>query len=195
MAAEKTWTVMNVVMAFGTCFVVLLSICEILAPIGVAVISGLILSEELQNPILEQHGTLLVSTLGLLVSSIGLFITYFFQWWRPFKTLVCCARHLFNIAFTVFAIWHLINVKESSQTDLMEGIVVKWTNFEPAKSFESKNSCDGYLSCQSEFIKSVDRVYTYGRHLKPVIGIFWGVIIFFGLISTGAVIVSRIVTF
>lgn len=195
MGEEKTWTVVNVLMAVGTCFVILLSICEILAPVVVAIITGVILSEEMSNPILEQHGTISISTIGLLVSSIGLFITYFFQWWKPFKTLICSIRHLFNICFTIFAIWHLINMKEANQVNLIESVAEKWNDFTPAQSFESENACSGYVSCQIKFIKSVDKVYTYGRNLTPVIGIFWAAIIFFGLISTGAVLISRFVKF
>lgn len=189
---KETCTIANVVMATGICIVLLLSVCEVLAPITVAIVSGIILSEEYRNPILESYGSLVVSTIGLVISSVGLCITFLVQWWRPFKTIVCCTRHVFNISFTVFAIWHLVNMRESSQISLIESLTENWNDNKSAVSFEEKYSCSGYLSCQKDFILSVDRVYKYGRNLKAAFGIFWAAIIFFGLISTGAVVVSYI---
>ena len=181
----------NVLLASGTLFIVLLTCAEIGMPIVSLVLAAIILTEEVKNPFFGNNELLLfIGTVGVLASSAVLLIVFISQLCCPLNKVVACFRHAFNVIITAFAILTLLYVRTSAEDDARRRIENEWGN-ENSLEFQRRYECVSAADCIVPLRHSFDKIYTTGRLLTPILGVFWAVIIFYGIVGVLVAIVSR----
>ena len=173
----------NVLLACGTLFVLLLTCLEIAMPIATLVVTALMLAEQVANPFFGGNELLLfIGTIGSVASSALLLVIFLCQFYRPFNKGVASLRHILNLAFTAFAILLLLYVRTSTEGDVQARIDREWGNVDSTE-FQRAYECVSQADCIVPLRKSFERIYDNGRMLRPILGLFWAAIIFYGIVG------------
>lgn len=178
--------------AAATIFVMALTAAEAILPLVIFVLSLLIAIETFGNALLMQGNDelmLVVSILGLTVSSCLLFITLIVQAVRSTVKGILIVRHVLNVAVTVFAVIYMVSVGEGREEKTWNRITDNWPSV-AAEKFEDANNCVGFAECRDAIGKSFKTVFTNGRAMKPVFGLFWAVMILYGLVGMALMVLT-----
>lgn len=185
MSDFKKW--INILLAIGTTFILLLTAGEILTVVASLILSILHFVDLNKNVFLKEDVSLKVSTILIISSSFFLIIVFILQLRFPFKHFVHFLRHFGNFFLTGAAIYFLYSTTVKKQNKSIQHFTSSWNNSQQFfKDFETANNCNGIFgpsNCSVYLNQTIISFYSSGRKFKSCFGIFWGIVLFYAVVS------------
>jgi len=168
---EPMWNLMNCGLFFATLIVLFLTTCEFLTPLAIAAFSAMTTYQFQAHPSIPDK-LIVIGTIGLLPSSVILFVILILQLCYPFSKPVLILRHVLNVSLTAFAVLNLISTRSSRQDPTLE-------------SFVSNCPDEDCILGAENFIATV---FQNSKTMKIFISLYWAAIIFYSLPALGIVL-------